>query len=112
MESRMIFREFIEAVDAKLKPYGVAGMPRQDTAIEQVGWKAPHRRALLSHNPKDIHYPVRLGFTDVGVEGIVITVSFSAQMPLPLMLDEYNSRSAAIVILQQLGVDFDADAIP
>ena len=87
-------------------------MPEQDREVEQAGWVSPEgdMHALLFHQPEG-PYPVRLGFTTIGVEGVAITVRTVPQQPYLLMLDDYNARSAAITILEQFGVDFDADEV-
>ena len=106
----MTFDEFVAAVDARLAPFKVARMPEQDRD-GWAGWKTEGKHAQLHYHPENLHFPVALGFTDVGTEGIATAVWPSPQQPLPFMLDDYNARTAALQILQQFGVDFDPDDI-
>jgi hypothetical protein len=104
------FDEFVAAVDARLAPFNVVRMPEQERD-GWAGWKTEYKHAQLHHHPENSHFPVALGFTDIGGEGIATAVWPSSQQPFSLRLAEYDARTAALEILKDFGVDVDADNV-
>jgi hypothetical protein len=74
------FDEFEESINVRFEPYGFKRLVRP-VALGQLGWKGPRGYAILSHHPKDVHFPAWLGFTDVGSEGVAITVMQAPTQP-------------------------------
>lgn len=93
----MTFPQFSNAVDDRLRPHGVTLIPEQDRKPEQAGWLSPSgdMYAFLFHHPEGAQ-PVRLAFSTVGNQ------STEAMLPpYPLMLDDQDARTAALMILRQ-----------
>lgn len=107
----MTFRDFVAVVGRLLRPYDIESMPDQN-AETQAGWRRwqVSKNALLSYDPADIHYPVKLGLGAFDAGGVWTLGLGALQMPYSLMLDDYGAWSAAIEILRYFGIENDLKA--
>jgi hypothetical protein len=107
----MTFEQFANRVGALLEPYRVEEMPEHNTD-ERRAWKSPRndQSAVITSDP-NIHWPAMLGLGVFSEDGTWKAVGFGApQMPLPLALNDYGVKTAAIKILQFFGIDNDLTA--
>jgi hypothetical protein len=85
-------------MDSLIRPYGA--QMAEEIAADRGVWKAPSGAAvvIVTYEPEDIDYPVRLGYGDSQQE---------PQVRLAFKLDSYGARSAAIKALEYFGIDND-----
>jgi hypothetical protein len=83
-------------------------LPEQNTEV-QCSWRRweVRKNALLSYDPADLHYPVKLGLGAFDANGVWTLGLGAPQMPYPLKLDDYGARTAAIEILRYFEIEND-----
>ena len=105
----MTFEDFGARVDSLLRPYGVQEEAEHGTHASRT-WKTPkgESAAIITYDPSDLHYPVKLGFSVLHEGGTWRAVGLGVpQMPLPLGLNDYGAQTAALETLKYFGIDND-----
>ena len=105
----MTFEEFGARVESLLRSYGIHEEAERETRARRT-WKTPkgESAAIITYDPSDLHYPVRLGFSVFHEDRTWKAVGLGVpQMPLPLGLNDYGAQTAALEILKYFGIDND-----
>src|ERR1700734_2246199 len=98
----MTLEQFTDGIGSLLQRYGVQEIHERNTH-ERRAWKAPRgeQAAIITSDPSSIFWPAKLGLGVFLEDGTWKAVGLGApQIPLPLALNDYGAKTAAILILQ------------